>query len=100
MYQLREERDMKPVTFANVTSALLYEKRFGSYFASPVIAGLDDNNVPYLCGTDSIGAMETAKDFMLAGMACSRLPRVQQRLITCAHVVHTHGSAKAVECFS
>lgn len=62
---------MKPVTFANVTSALLYEKRFGSYFASPVIAGLDDNNVPYLCGTDSIGAMETAKDFMLAGgLAC------------------------------
>lgn len=77
MYQLREERDMKPVTFANVTSALLYEKRFGSYFASPVIAGLDDNNVPYLCGTDSIGAMETAKDFMLAGMACSRFPSVQ-----------------------
>lgn len=28
LYQLREERDMKPETFANLVSALLYEKRF------------------------------------------------------------------------
>jgi 20S proteasome alpha/beta subunit len=28
LYQLREERDMKPETFANLVSAVLYEKRF------------------------------------------------------------------------
>lgn len=28
LYQLREERDMKPQTFASLVSALLYEKRF------------------------------------------------------------------------
>jgi 20S proteasome alpha/beta subunit len=27
LYQLREERDMKPETFASLVSALLYEKR-------------------------------------------------------------------------
>ncbi|RWV82862.1 hypothetical protein BHE74_00010561 [Ensete ventricosum] len=28
LYQLREERDMKPQTFASLVSAILYEKRF------------------------------------------------------------------------
>lgn len=27
LYQLREERDMKPETFASLVSAILYEKR-------------------------------------------------------------------------
>ncbi|KAK4353458.1 hypothetical protein RND71_028976 [Anisodus tanguticus] len=46
LYQLREERDMKPETFASLVSAILYEKRFGPYFCQPVIAGLgDDDNV-------------------------------------------------------
>ncbi len=43
--------------------------RFGPYFVSPVIAGLEKDGTPYLAGTDSIGAIETAKDFMLAGTA-------------------------------
>ena len=37
---------------------------------SPVIAGLDDkSNEPFICGMDTIGAIETAKDFMVAGTA-------------------------------
>ncbi len=44
--------------------------RFGPYFVSPVIAGLDEKtNEPYICGMDTIGAIETAKDFMVAGTA-------------------------------
>lgn len=44
--------------------------RFGPYFVSPVIAGLDpDSSEPYLAGMDTIGAIETAKDFMVAGTA-------------------------------
>ena len=40
-----------------MVSAALYEKRFGSYFCAPVIAGLEEDGTPYLCGMDSIGAM-------------------------------------------
>lgn len=54
-------------------SATLYEKRFGSYFCQPVIAGLEPDGTPYLCGMDSIGAVETAKDFMIAGTASDAL---------------------------
>ena len=37
---------------------------------SPVIAGLDERtSEPYLCGMDTIGAIETAHDFMVAGTA-------------------------------
>jgi 20S proteasome subunit beta 3 len=61
MYKLREERVMEPPTFAHLVSTMLYEKRFGSYFCQPVIAGLGKEGQPYLCGMDSIGAMETAK---------------------------------------
>jgi 20S proteasome subunit beta 3 len=61
---------MKPATFGALVSATLYEKRFGPYFVSPVIAGLDPaGDTPYLCGMDSIGAIETAHDFMVAGTA-------------------------------
>lgn len=34
LYQLREERDMKPETFASLVSALLYEKRLLAYYWS------------------------------------------------------------------
>ncbi|KAL6505748.1 Proteasome subunit beta type-3-A [Orobanche hederae] len=56
LYQLREERDMKPETFASLVSAVLYEKRFGPYFCQPVIAGLGDEDKPFICTIDSIGA--------------------------------------------
>ncbi|KAK9219773.1 hypothetical protein WN943_008419 [Citrus x changshan-huyou] len=69
LYQLREERDMKPETFASLVSALLYEKRFGPYFCQPVIAGLSDEDKPFICTMDSIGAKELAKDFVVAGTA-------------------------------
>lgn len=47
----------------------LYCCRFGPYFAQPVIAGLEADGSVYLAGTDSIGAIETAKDFMVGGTA-------------------------------
>lgn len=69
LYKLREERVMKPETFGHLVSSVLYERRFGSYLAAPVIAGIDEKSVPYLCGMDSIGAMEVSKDFMVSGTA-------------------------------
>jgi 20S proteasome subunit beta 3 len=73
MYKLREERNMKPATFAHMVSKTLYEKRFGPYFCEPVIAGIDDDGTPYITGMDSLGAMETSKDFMVAGTAPNSL---------------------------
>ncbi|PSC71517.1 proteasome subunit beta type-3-A [Micractinium conductrix] len=73
MYRLREERDIKPAAFGQMVSATLYERRFGPYFCQPVIAGLEPDGTPYLCGMDSIGAQETAKDFMVAGTATDSL---------------------------
>lgn len=67
LYRLREERDMKPSTFGNLLSSMLYEKRFGPYFASPVVAGLEPDGAPFICGMDSIGALETAADFIVTG---------------------------------
>lgn len=67
LYKLREDRAMKPSTFANMVSAVLYEKRFGPYFCEPVIAGLEPDGTPYITGMDLLGAMAPASDFVVAG---------------------------------
>eukprot|EP00249_Psilotum_nudum_P010959 c22877_g1_i1 orf=201-989(+) len=73
LYQLREERNMRPETFANLVSALLYEKRFGPYFCQPIIAGLNEDGTPFICAMDSLGAKELAKDFVVGGTASESL---------------------------
>lgn len=73
LYQLREERDMRPETFANMTSSMLYEKRFGPYFVEPIIAGLQNDGTPYLATMDLLGAMQPSKDFIVAGTAGENL---------------------------
>lgn len=74
LYALREERQMKPSSFANMFSSMLYEKRFGPFFVEPVVAGLEDTkegkNTPFICGMDLIGAPVYTNDFILAG-TCS-----------------------------
>ena len=39
----------------------------------PVIAGIDDKNVPYIGGMDSIGALSRSKDFIVSGTATDML---------------------------
>mmetsp|Transcript_1160 Transcript_1160/g.4092 ORF Transcript_1160/g.4092 Transcript_1160/m.4092 type:complete len:207 (-) Transcript_1160:941-1561(-) len=75
LYELREERKMRPETFANMVSAMLYERRFGPFFVEPVIAGLDatKNNEPYICAMDLIGAQQLAADFCVGGTASENL---------------------------
>lgn len=74
MYRLREERNISPQTMANLVSSSLYERRFGPYFVSPVIAGINHTTgKPFICGFDSIGCIDFAKDFIVAGTASDQL---------------------------
>lgn len=74
MYRLREERQISPQTMANLVSTSLYEKRFGAYFISPVIAGINHTTgKPFICGFDSIGCIDFAKDFIVSGTASDQL---------------------------
>jgi 20S proteasome subunit beta 3 len=74
LYRLREEREMAPRTLANLMSSSLYERRFGPYYVSPVVAGLDPKTAePFICGFDSIGCIDFAKDFIVSGTASDQL---------------------------
>lgn len=74
MYKLREEREIKPKTFAHMVSSTLYEKRFGPYYAEPCIAGIDSKSgQPFICSMDLIGCINFAKDFVVCGTASSNL---------------------------
>ncbi|OCK98639.1 N-terminal nucleophile aminohydrolase [Cenococcum geophilum 1.58] len=76
MYRLREERNISPQTMANLVSSTLtlYERRFGPYFVSPVIAGINHTTgKPFICGFDSIGCIDFAKDFIVSGTASDQL---------------------------
>jgi len=59
---------------ANLVSSSLYEKRFGPYFVSPVIAGINPHSgKPFICGFDSIGCINFAEDFIVSGTASDQL---------------------------
>ncbi|CAB40016.1 putative proteasome subunit beta type-3 [Schizosaccharomyces pombe] len=73
LYKFREERQIQPKTFANLVSSTLYEKRFGPYFSFPVVAGVSNDNTPFICGFDSIGCIDFAEDFIVSGTATEQL---------------------------
>lgn len=74
LYELRENRRIRPKTFGAVVSNLLYERRFGPYFVEPVIAGLDPKTLqPYICCLDLIGCPNEPDDFVLAGTCSEQL---------------------------
>jgi len=67
-YELRETKEISPKVLGALTTNLLYEHRFGTYFVEPVIAGLDPKtNEPYLCGFDLIGCPNEPEDFVVGG---------------------------------
>eukprot|EP01121_Diplochlamys_sp_Union-15-3_P002276 TRINITY_DN1198_c0_g1_i1.p1 TRINITY_DN1198_c0_g1~~TRINITY_DN1198_c0_g1_i1.p1 ORF type:complete len:204 (+),score=34.24 TRINITY_DN1198_c0_g1_i1:98-709(+) len=68
LYDLREERTIRPSTLGNMIASMLYEKRFGPYFVEPIIAGMEDGK-PFLMSMDLIGATMITKDFALGGTA-------------------------------
>lgn len=74
MYELRENRHIRPKTFASLVSSFLYERRFGPYFIEPIIAGLDEKTgEPFISGMDLIGCATEAEDFVVAGTCGEQL---------------------------
>merc|ERR1711964_916638 len=73
LYALREERQMEPQTLKNMIAHSLYEKRFGPFLISPVVAGLDSEDKPLIASFDMIGAAETSESFVAAGTADDQL---------------------------
>ncbi|KAJ1943351.1 proteasome core particle subunit beta 3, partial [Linderina macrospora] len=73
LYRQREERIIEPKTFSSLVSHMLYERRFGPYFVEPVIAGLDKDDKPFVCGMDLIGCPNYAEDFIVSGTASDNL---------------------------
>merc|ERR1711998_350166 len=59
MYKLNEGRDIKASTFSRLIATTQYERRFGPYFVSPIVAGLDkvgeNEYKPVIVTYDSIG---------------------------------------------
>jgi len=94
MYTIKEEREIEPETFAKLVSSTLYERRFGPFYSEPVIAGLqrlpdlgttpqEDSKPrykPFIAGTDLIGCLNYAKDFVVSGAATSKLFGVAEGL--------------------
>lgn len=52
---------------------LICHVRFGPWFTEPVIAGLTEDNKPFLSGMDLIGAPVFTNDFVVAGTCTSNL---------------------------
>lgn len=74
LYELRENRKIKPEVVATMVSNLLYHHRFGGYFTEPLIAGLDPvTNTPYICAMDTIGCIAAPKDFVAVGTGAEYL---------------------------
>jgi len=73
LYKLRENREIKPEAFSALLSSMLYEKRFSPWFCEPIVAGLKDDNTPFLSGMDLIGAPVFTDDFVVSGTCTSNL---------------------------
>merc|ERR1719278_1933365 len=82
MYELKETRQMRPKTFANMVSNMLYERRFGPFFVEPIVAGLDPVTFePYICNMDLIGCI-TGPNYPMASLYVGDLaPEVTEAML-------------------
>jgi 20S proteasome subunit beta 3 len=75
LYRIKESIDLTPQLFINLVSSTLYEHRFGPYYVSPVVIGLDvtDNYKPVVAGFDSIGCASQSGKFEVSGTSMEML---------------------------
>ncbi|KAI0977752.1 hypothetical protein GJ496_008611 [Pomphorhynchus laevis] len=69
LYELEENRKLKPAVLANMLSNFLYQHRFGPYFICPIVVGLDQNAEPFIYEFDMIGCLDRKPDFATGGTA-------------------------------
>jgi 20S proteasome subunit beta 3 len=79
-YNLREERNIAPQACLKLISSMLYGKRFGPYFCEPVVAGLDEENKPFIGATDFFGAACLSEDFAVGGSCTEQLYGISESL--------------------
>ncbi|KAM3181300.1 hypothetical protein ACTXT7_014628 [Hymenolepis weldensis] len=73
LYELRENRHVRPKTLLCMLSNLLYERRFGPYFVEPIVAGIDPvDNKPFVGAMDLIGSPVEC-EFVVAGSCTEQL---------------------------
>ena len=68
LYELREDRPLTPKVLSTLLSNMLYKRRFGPYFISPLVAGLDPiTGEAFISSTDMIGSITEPRDFVTIG---------------------------------
>ena len=75
LYRIKENIDLTPQLFINLVASTLYEHRFGPFYVSPVVVGLDvnDNYKPYVATYDSIGCITQSGTFQVSGTSSEML---------------------------
>ncbi|CAF3915620.1 unnamed protein product [Rotaria magnacalcarata] len=70
LYELREQRKLKPLVLYNMLTNLLYERRFGPYFVYALVIGLDPKTgETYVFDSDNIGAISDNVNLATVGTA-------------------------------
>eukprot|EP01062_Namystynia_karyoxenos_P078519 TRINITY_DN80_c0_g1_i1.p2 TRINITY_DN80_c0_g1~~TRINITY_DN80_c0_g1_i1.p2 ORF type:complete len:240 (+),score=81.19 TRINITY_DN80_c0_g1_i1:103-720(+) len=67
LFKLREEREMPVRALLQMVTCMLYERRFGFYFVSPIIAGFDANGKPFIAEVDVAGCPQEPEDIVCGG---------------------------------
>jgi 20S proteasome subunit beta 3 len=68
-----EDPLITPASLASLLSHVLYGRRRAPYYVEPIVAGLDDQDQPFLCSFDTIGAASASPTFCCAGAAATSL---------------------------
>ncbi|VDO16055.1 unnamed protein product [Rodentolepis nana] len=73
LYELRENRHVRPKTLLCMLSNLLYERRFAPYFVEPIVVGIDPvEHTPFVGGMDLVGSPVEC-EFVVAGSCTEQL---------------------------
>lgn len=73
LFELSEGRVIEPQECANLVSSILYSYRGSPLYTSPIVAGIDSNNKPYICGMDLLGCKSEPGSFVAGGTANKNL---------------------------
>lgn len=76
LFRLSERREIEPEELANLVSAILYSHRSSPLMTSPIIVGLNSNNIPYICNMDCLGCKTEPRNFVAEGTASTSMTGV------------------------